>query len=251
LSPTGKARVAMGTIGGTAICILIALVVDSLNFSGFSDAQIRRAIAIDILLPLCVGGVFFYILLSKIRHLAIARIELEKIATTDSLTAVLNRGAFIMLVEAYLEKARSQTQLQQGSLLLIDADHFKGINDRHGHQTGDRALIQISETIRSNLRASDLVGRVGGEEFCIFLPATRPDDARIVAERIVQTIYQLPFPCEAAGERLSVSIGGVSFSRPASYEELFSIADRDLYKAKTNGRNRAILSTLSRFPGGA
>lgn len=244
LSETSRLRVAVGTVCGTLFCVAAAVFADSFNFAEMSPELFRRALATDILLPTLVGGPFFFFLLEKIRQLAVARAELQKLASTDSLTAVLNRGAFVMLVEAYLAKIEAEERVEAGALLIVDADYFKAINDTHGHQAGDHALKLIAGTIQRRLSAVDLVGRIGGEEFCVFLPRTREDEARVVAEDIRQQVHTLHFPGNNGSGRLTVSVGGVSFSKRVTYKDVFAMADRLLYEAKAAGRNRVCLRSF-------
>jgi diguanylate cyclase len=119
----------------------------------------------------------------------------------------------------------------------VDADHFKHINDEHGHQIGDQALKIIATTIRDALTGAEIVGRIGGEEFAVFLPNVDRERAFEIADGIRRKIGNIIFPEDNAERILSVSIGGVSFSNPASYKELFKVADRRLYEAKASGRN--------------
>lgn len=236
-SETSKAHVVAGTVIGTLACVAAALLADSVNFAEMSPQHFKRALATDILLPTIIGAPFFYFLLEKIRQLALARIELQHMAMTDSLTSVLNRGAFVMLVEAYLERAETGSLPQTGSLLIVDADHFKNINDIHGHQAGDQALKLIAEAIRRTLTGPELVGRIGGEEFAVFLPSSPSQKATEIAEAIRSEIRGLPFPEGVSEGNLSVSIGGATFFEPITYKELFKRADTRLYEAKTSGRN--------------
>ena len=245
LSPTGSARVYLGTVAITAVCIAISLFVDSFNFENLDAQELRRSVTVDILLPLCLAGPLLFLLLRKVQQLAISHRELSVIASTDSLTAVLNRGAFTLLVESYLQEATQQTALRSGSLLVIDADHFKTINDRFGHQAGDKALKIIASTIRGALRKADIVGRIGGEEFGVFLPGALEGEAVEVAERIRKAIDETIFPALNGGCELSVSVGGVTFGRNVSYDELFSLADERLYEAKAKGRNRIRMTQLA------
>lgn len=120
--------------------------------------------AVDILLPTALAAPLLFMLLRKVQQLAIAHRELSVIASTDSLTAVLNRGAFTMLVDAYLSAASKETSIRSGALLVIDADYFKKINDKLGHQLGDQALKIIAKTIKGVLRNADIVGRIRGVE---------------------------------------------------------------------------------------
>ncbi|PZM10446.1 GGDEF domain-containing protein [Rhizobium tubonense] len=243
-SPTGSFRVIAGTISITLICVAIAVFVDSFNFTNLTEDAIRRSLLVDIFLPTFLAGPLLFVLLRKVQQLAISHRELSIIASTDSLTAVLNRGAFTLLVESYLARAEEHAALRSGSLLVIDADHFKEINDSLGHQQGDEALKIIAETIKRSLRQADIVGRIGGEEFGVFLPGAAAAEASEIAERIRDVICKTVFPLKSNLCRLSVSVGGVSFNRQASYDELFSRADSCLYAAKEKGRNRVDLVYL-------
>ena len=123
-------------------------------------------------------------------------------------------------------------------MLVIDVDHFKRINDSFGHDSGDEALKVIAETIRGAVRDIDLVGRIGGEEFSVFLPGTDPNRTLAVAERIRAAISAAEFSPTGSRVGLSVSVGGATFADAASFGELFRRADQRLYAAKLNGRNR-------------
>ncbi|MER9327025.1 GGDEF domain-containing protein [Mesorhizobium sp. M0152] len=238
LSATSWGRVIAVTTAGTAFFIAVAFFVDSFNFPYLSREAVWRAQLTDLLLPLALGGSFLFFLMWKIRQLAIAQRDLSVIAATDSLTAVLNRGAFSMLVEAYLEQVDRQASVKSGALLIIDADHFKSINDRLGHDCGDQALKLIAQAIKGQLRGSDIVGRIGGEEFGVFLPGVDPSQSWLVAESIRRRIREMDFSPGGRSCPLSVSIGGTSFSGPTTYEEIFSAADKRLYAAKSNGRDQ-------------
>lgn len=239
-SATSKTRTYAGTIAAAVFVVMVSLLVDLYNLDYLNPAYVSESAEIAVLGPLLVTLPVAYCILEAFRRATLAREELQRIASTDSLTQVLNRGAFTMLVNAYLEKAQHQASMQYGSMLVIDADHFKKINDTHGHQTGDDALKVMARTIRPNVRDADLVGRIGGEEFCVFLPATRHTDAEIAGERIRETITKVPVLTEKGGVGLSVSIGAASFQGVATYEQLFAAADRYVYLAKANGRNRVV-----------
>ncbi|MER8466308.1 GGDEF domain-containing protein [Mesorhizobium sp. M1396] len=248
LSPTGWGRVIAVTIAGTAFFIAVAFFVDSFNFPYLSREAVWRAQMTDLMLPLVLGGSFLFFLMWKIRQLAIAQRDLSVIAATDSLTAVLNRGAFSMLVEAYLEQTRKQEQTRSGALLIIDADHFKLINDRLGHDCGDQALKLIAQAIKGQLRGGDIVGRIGGEEFGVFLPGVDPSQSWVVAESIRRRIREMDFSPGGRPCPLSVSIGGTSFTGPITYQEIFSAADRRLYTAKSNGRDQVSFDPAAAAP---
>lgn len=238
LSPTSWGRVALVTVAGTAFFIAAAFFVDSFNFPSLSPEALLWAKLTDLFLPLVLGGSFLFFLMWKMRQLAIAQKELSIVAATDSLTAVFNRGAFSMLVEAYLDQARSHDVADAGALLIVDADHFKSINDRLGHDCGDQALKLIARTIQGQLHGADIVGRIGGEEFAVFLPGADATRSFLVAESIRLRIREAEFAPGGQSCPLSVSIGGIAFSGPTTYHHMFQVADRHLYKAKSNGRDQ-------------
>src|SRR5690606_18447356 len=156
------------------------------------------------------------------------------------LTACLNRSAFSAQVDA--RAATSRNVMGASALLILDADKFKLINDRFGHQAGDQALELIAETLRATVRAGDIVGRLGGEEFGVFLPNIDRVSAGRVAERLRIAVADIAFIAEGRRHPLSVSIGGVVFDEKASFEILFRQADDRLYHAKQTGRNKVAMT---------
>jgi diguanylate cyclase len=244
-SVTGRGRVVAGTIAGTAFCVGAAFLVDSPNFHRLSEDALQRAILIDTFLPIGLAAPLLFVMLHKMRQLAIAHREISIIASTDSLTTVLNRGAFKMLVDAYLEQTSGQPVQTPAAFLIIDADHFKSINDQFGHQKGDVALKIIAQTIQGSLRQGDIVGRIGGEEFGVFLAQASQEQAVRVAERIRLRIDETEFPPSATTHALSVSVGGVAFGENAAYDDLFRVADKCLYSAKAAGRNQVKFEQLA------
>ncbi len=168
--------------------------------------------------------------------------ELEYLARFDPLTGVANRRHFVEMVEA--EMARSSRYGKQLSLLMVDIDQFKEINDVYGHQAGDLILRVLCETCKIVLRAFDIVGRWGGDEFAILLPETPPAIAPRVAERLRDAIENTVVDLETHSPlRFSVSIGCAS--RNASdnnLDTLLNVADKALYDAKRTGRNRVCVA---------
>lgn len=239
LSRRGWGRVITGTIAGTLACIAIALYVDSFNFLTLDAPARNRAILVNVLLPTFLAAPALFYLLSKLRELAIAHERLAVIAATDSLTSLLNRGAFMQLAELWLQHQRRPTE---GGLLVVDADNFKAINDRFGHDRGDVALQLIAGAIGKVLRAEDRVGRIGGEEFGVFLPGANRKETEAVAERVRRAVHDVPFLGDGTPYRLTVSVGGVHFDEPRHFRELFRIADQQLYRAKREGRDRVALA---------
>ncbi|MEM9601879.1 MAG: GGDEF domain-containing protein [Pseudomonadota bacterium] len=154
-------------------------------------------------------------------------------AFQDPLTQVMNRAS----LEQALPREISLAQRHRASLslLVIDLDHFKTINDTHGHLVGDSILVKIANTIRSCLRSTDLVYRYGGDEFVVCLPSTRLGAAVDVAERIRASVSRLQ--SEIDGLTLSVTIGATEVGENCVLETLFERADTALYEAKRRGRN--------------
>jgi diguanylate cyclase (GGDEF)-like protein len=166
-----------------------------------------------------------------------ARDELQVIATTDALTGLLTRRSFLELAEQDLAQARRYDRPL--SLLAIDLDHFKQVNDRHGHAAGDIVLIAVAQVLRDQTRQHDRVGRIGGEELAVVLPETGLEAARQLAQRIRAHVSALR--PEADGFEISVTASlGVAEARAddSSILELLKRADRALYRAKEQGRNR-------------
>jgi diguanylate cyclase len=247
LSPESWGRVIVYTVSGTLVCVIAALYVDSYNFVLYDGPTKVRAILIDIFLPTLLAVPLLLFFTSKLRELAIAHRHLTIYASTDALTQVMNRSAFSTLVDAYLKDVRA-AERAHGALLIIDADNFKLVNDRFGHDRGDEALITIAKSIKSMLRAPDLVGRLGGEEFGVFLPGANTEQAALVAERIRETVNNAEFQPAGAPHFLSVSVGGAVFERDLPFAELFRLADQQLYAAKQNGRNRVAIAPIRPGP---
>ncbi|WP_348063276.1 GGDEF domain-containing protein [Devosia sp.] len=242
-SKQGRARVYFLTFAGTLFCIAVALAFD--NFS-FETMQWRWAAAPinDVLIPLILAPPFFWFLLTKLRELAIAHQELISLSATDSLTLVLNRRAFTAVVEGYLERLAVLQTRSDGALLVIDVDNFKSVNDTFGHHVGDEALRLIASTIQGAVREGDVVGRIGGEEFGVFLPGVSLDLTKDLSERIRQRVHQSHFAPNGRAYPLTVSLGGTAFSRKTSFGELYRTADERLYAAKHGGRNRVDIFDL-------
>lgn len=160
---------------------------------------------------------------------------LEEKASHDQMTGMLNREAFFARLDGSRRKA------DRGALLIIDADHFKKINDSYGHLTGDKALLEIVGAISRGVRAGDVVGRIGGEEFGALLVGATKEEALVVAERVRREVEQISFSPQGEGTiPLTVSIGGTTCKADATVSELMRSADLRLYEAKRRGRNLAI-----------
>ncbi|WP_029010874.1 GGDEF domain-containing response regulator [Azospirillum halopraeferens] len=164
--------------------------------------------------------------------------ELERLATTDGLTGALNRRHFLERGTEELQRARRHGR--DLSLIMLDIDHFKAINDTHGHAVGDEAIRTCVRTCRAMVRQSDLLGRLGGEEFAALLPETNRAGAVLVANRVRGAMAITGVVLPAGGPlHFTVSIGvGVLHPDDRSVETLLARADAALYRAKRGGRNR-------------
>jgi len=163
--------------------------------------------------------------------------KLEKLATFDSLTGLYNRRAILGKLRELINLANRYKE--DFSLSMLDIDHFKMVNDRYGHLTGDEVLEEIATLIRRNIRDTDIVGRYGGEEFIIILPKTTLSSSWVVAERLRSIIEKAEMK-DSAGNvfAITVSQGLAGWERDEDAASLISRADEALYKAKEKGRNR-------------
>jgi diguanylate cyclase (GGDEF)-like protein len=168
--------------------------------------------------------------------------ELEIRATRDALTGAWSRRAIGEMLEREINRARRQRAPL--SITLLDVDHFKSVNDRFGHATGDAVLCEVVRRLQGTLRPYDAVGRYGGEEFLVIKPNCPVDQARRVAERLRQSLAGRPIQVGDMALEVTASFGVATFapSHVSSSEELVRIADQALYEAKRSGRNRVILS---------
>jgi diguanylate cyclase (GGDEF)-like protein len=164
--------------------------------------------------------------------------ELEQISRLDGLTGIYNRRYFFEL--ANREYARSQRYGHTLSAIMIDLDHFKEINDSHGHAVGDQVLTEVAQRIQAGVRSVDVVGRYGGEEFVVLLPETRLKDAKILANRIWHKLTGRPTITSKLSIPVKASIGVASCDPDGkiTLDMLIDQADQALYKAKELGRNR-------------
>lgn len=233
------------TVLGTMACIAASVSFTRMVVGDLPPEISGRVVFSATALPIILGTPLFLYAGLRMRYLAIANTRLGRVARTDSLTACLNRGAFTAKVERWL---RDPSSPSCGALLMIDADNFKSINDLYGHDRGDEALTLIARAVRSVLRTGDLVGRMGGEEFAVFLPGVTQHQAALVAERIRQAVVRADFRPGCNPHPLSVSIGGAAFIQTTSFTELFRIADQRLYGVKHAGRNSAAVVQAEDHP---
>jgi len=198
-------------------------------------ADIRRTLYIN--LAICLGITLLVLFLT---HAVLARYQrrIENMAATDKLTGLLNRQAFNLLIDKIFAESRRDSR--PVSILLIDVDHFKSINDRFGHAGGDRILSQIASQLLKGLRTSDIAIRWGGEEFLVVLKGSALDSAQRVAEQLRLRIEQAPFMVGTQAVPVTISIGISQYNGVEPCEQVISRADASLYAAKHGGRNRVL-----------
>jgi diguanylate cyclase (GGDEF)-like protein len=220
------------------------LVVVTATLADTLEAYYRQLLPIfAVLVLLTVGGVLFAMRLVRALRLQESHaVELQRLATTDPLTGVGNRRQFFETGQQ--EFLRALRYGKTMSLLMVDIDHFKVVNDRWGHAIGDSVLVALTETISSLVREQDTVGRLGGEEFAVILPETDLPGALASAERLRAAVEQAQIACAGGtGAVLSVtvSIGVAALAADdTSFEAVLARADKRLYAAKDAGRNRVV-----------
>jgi diguanylate cyclase (GGDEF)-like protein/PAS domain S-box-containing protein len=172
-----------------------------------------------------------------------AQDRLHQLATHDALTGIYNRRHLEEVVRLELERAQRYTRPL--TVAMLDADHFKRINDTYGHQVGDEVLRTVSQRCQKTLRASDVLGRYGGEEFVVVFPETALDEARMVAERLRAAVAGAPVTVGEQALLVTISIGLAGLSRGQDHATLLARADSALYAAKQSGRNRVQVAKAS------
>ncbi|HEX7043722.1 MAG TPA: GGDEF domain-containing protein [Burkholderiales bacterium] len=173
--------------------------------------------------------------------------DMTQLALTDTLTRIPNRrGITAALLDAMAQADRYNTPL---SVAMGDIDHFKRINDTHGHEAGDKVLAQLAAIMSESLRMPDKVGRYGGEEFLIVFPHTTLAQARKIAERIRAAVADAAFDLNGKRAQVTLSIGVTQFQRGEDLEQLLVRVDKALYQAKAGGRNLVAAEKASRRRG--
>jgi diguanylate cyclase (GGDEF)-like protein len=195
-------------------------------------------------LTLVVALAFVVLLYLRVREtqrqLERSHARLRVQSERDALTGLANRRHFQDVMRAH-----GAHEAFEGALLLIDIDHFKHINDRHGHAAGDEVLVQVAQRLQEAVRENDLVARWGGEEFLVFAPRLGAEALAPLAERLLKAIGDTPVPVDGKALRVTASIGHARFPLPPAqlaqtWEHAVNFVDMALYTAKSLGRNRAV-----------
>ncbi len=204
------------------------------------DGTLQSLLLLSAIL-LLVYLIAFSIARSSMRQVSEAEERLRNLAMIDALTGIFNRGELMMRAEKEMSRAlRHGPDGGNGelSLIMLDIDNFKQVNDVYGHQAGDEVLRQMPDRIKPGLRLYDILGRYGGEEFLIILPNADLASARIVAERIRSAVADKPFAIAEQSLTVNISLGIAGISPESNLTETINLADQALYRAKKNGRNR-------------
>jgi diguanylate cyclase (GGDEF)-like protein len=200
------------------------------------ERRLGIALALLAVITLVVFG-FTYVLHRSLLSLQMARRDMQRLAISDSLTGVMSRRGFLESAEREFTRARRYQR--PCAVLMLDLDHFKRINDTYGHATGDSVLRECAAAWTRLLRDQDVLGRVGGEEFCAVLPETNSLQARQAAERMRVAVANLKFQGDDGPFAVTVSIGSTDvLAGDERLEQVMERADRALYLAKQGGRNR-------------
>ena len=223
-----------------ALSVALSVIFTNMIMEIFSAGINVQGLAVSIVMPIMLGGPMTFFLMLKHEQLRHANRRLEYLASTDWLTSCLNRGAFTGIVVRHLDRRTGDADAA-GALLIVDADDFKSVNDRFGHDSGDDALRQIANAIRLAVRHGDVVGRLGGEEFGIFMPGADLAAADHVAERVRRAVAAIEFVPRGTHWPLSVSIGGAAYAMCMQFSDLYRLADQRLYEAKNAGRGRVAM----------
>lgn len=204
----------------------------------------KQSLIAAALIPAVISSGVAHVLLTMLAALKSAYAKVDHLANTDDLTGLLNRRRFTELAQLALSQDISKSK--PTSLILIDVDDFKGINDRFGHAAGDTVLQFLAAICRKNVREGDQIARWGGEEFVILFPSSSSHEALRIAERIRESVCNEKI--QIAGQRIPLTISTGLVSRRATVsptlDTLVSTADQAMYAAKESGKNRVIESLL-------
>jgi diguanylate cyclase (GGDEF)-like protein len=235
------------TVAVTLICIAVSVVITTVvTYVATGSLTFGLGGYISILVPAVIAPIGSYFHISLSVRLREANDRLRALSETDPLTQTCNRRRFLEIAVQQLALARRHCF--PTSLLLIDFDHFKQINDRFGHAAGDSVLVEATRIMSEGFRESDTLARFGGEEFIVLLPHTAREGAAMVAERIMAAIRAHEFRHGDGAVGVTVSIGGVTCETSETpLDTMTSKADRLLYASKQAGRDRCTIEALPRL----
>lgn len=222
----------LGSLLSTGGSFLITFVVMKLMFGGMNSISI----IMGLLIPALSGTPVLYVLLSLLFKFDETRQDLEHLAITDELTQAYNRRYLFLQMEKEIERCRRYGNVF--SLIMIDCDNFKALNDTHGHPSGDAFLRDLSNLIHVRIRKADLFARIGGDEFVILLPNTNATQANVLA-RQMHALFDTLEVWHARENPVTISMGVTTWNPLVQTpEELLETLDQALYRAKHAGKNQ-------------
>lgn len=230
-APVALAGVLFSLRGALAPVFPDALAGSIVVGSGPNAAMVFVGLALGLVLNMALTAMVVVRLVNRLQHQS----------DHDALTGLLSRRPLERALHAATE--RQQRSGERFAMLSVDIDHFKHINDSHGHAAGDAVLVRVARALREASRAGDSVARIGGEEFCLLLPAVEVGDAQRVADRVLHAARALTHPELGTGAVVTVSIGLAVADHGEAPDLLFRRVDRALYRAKTAGRDRIEVAT--------
>jgi diguanylate cyclase (GGDEF)-like protein len=225
-----------------AFAVLAIVLIVRIFYEGLRSGTLSSAFAASLMQTLVFGAAAFFPIIASLGFVLMCsdflHQELERQARTDPLTGIDNRRTLAERAELALALARRHARPL--AVLLVDADHFKRVNDEYGHAAGDEALKMLTAILKSGLRAEDLFGRLGGEEFVIVLPEADAAAACVLAERLRAAVEAADFHVHQQHVALQISIGVSAIEPNDDFAALLRRADQAMYAAKRAGRNRVI-----------
>lgn len=225
-------------------CLLSELSVLLLYLQGGEGAfHLRNVVLLAGIVPLLISAPITAVVAQMSLALSRTQQQLKHLANTDPLTHLPNRRSFFSSAQRCLDQCSGRAE--SAALIVIDADHFKELNDSFGHAAGDKALVEIAEVLREHFRYTDLLCRVGGEEFAVLLPGLDLQTAQPLAQRIVKAVAARPITNDAAIIEYSISCGIADTLTNRDLPTLFKAADDAMYLAKQRGRNRVALQDVA------
>ncbi|AEF55937.1 GGDEF domain-containing protein [Marinomonas posidonica] len=231
----------------TVSAILISIVLDVVLASLFGfTLDIQRDVFMIIVIASIVTPVLSWYLVGLLLRVDTMEQKMTRLASTDSLTLVKNRGYFHKISLKALQHKFSMKDVPMAAFFVLDLDSFKEINDAHGHLCGDRVLVKFADILRALFKKPNVVGRLGGDEFAVLLTNATEQDAHQFAQEILNQVRKTLVDTESGQTSFTVSIGIAMFSGygEQTFEKAFKVADKALYQAKGSGRDEYVVLPL-------
>jgi diguanylate cyclase (GGDEF)-like protein len=236
LAGGGAAALGLGVAGALAVTTV------SSTLSAAGSAALAGAVALTVALPL------LYICSRMARRVAFLRKEVQRLGQRDGLTACLNEPTFSALVDTYADRRAAGDGSSRGTVLLIHIDDLPVVNERFGYSWGNEALARVAAAIRETVRQGDIVGRVSGNQFGVFLPGADEENAKSVADRIYESVTGLDFFPSGVRYPLSIRAGAVILADRAKFDDLLKTAVSTLEMTKGPGEDWIRYTAMSGWP---